>query len=189
MMIDHTKIIQALAYILTRIQKADKIKLVKLLYIADKYHLMRYGRTITNDDFWAVKAGPMGSATSDVLSVEEDVEPTNSDYSSTILKKADKYGFETLASKDEEFESLSESDIEILNIVIDKFGNMDKWALVNYSHRYQEWAQYKEMLEKNPNKRERIYSEELLSTIGDEPFDITSEHIEMSKNILTGIID
>jgi len=188
-MIDQTKIIEALSYILTKIQKADKIKLVKLLYIADKYHLIRYGRTITNDDFWAVKAGPMGSATSDVLNMEGNMEATESNYPSAMLKRIDQYGFETRASEDEEFESLSESDIEMLDTVIKKFGNMNQWDLVNYTHKYQEWSQYKEILEKNPNKRARISSEEVLSIIGDEPFDITPEHIEMSKNILTGQID
>lgn len=188
-MIDSAKIIQALSYVLIKTQKADKIKLVKLLYIADKYHLIQYGRTITNDDFWAVKVGPMGSATSDVLSIEEDGELINPDYTSSMLKKVDKYAFKTVVTSKEELETLSESDIEILDIVINKFGNMDKWDIVDYCHRYQEWAQYKRIFENNPTKRAKIHLEELLSTIGDEPFDIIPEHIEMSKEILTGIIN
>jgi len=187
-MIDSEKIVQTLAYILTKMQKADKIQLVKLLYIADKYHLIRYGRTITNDQFWAVKAGPMGSVTSDVLNLENE-EATYFNYDSTMLRRVDDYAFETSVSDEETFEALSESDFEILDIVINKFGRMHKWDLVDYCHQYPEWKQYEKIFENAPTKRERIHTEELLSTIGDEPFEVIPEHIEISKQILTGMID
>lgn len=187
-MIDSEKIVQALVYILTKIQKADKIKLVKLLYIADKYHLIRYGRTITNDEFWAVKAGPMGSVTSDVLNTGNE-EATYFNYNPAMLKRLDDYAFEASISKEEGFEALSESDLEILDIVVSKFGRMYKWDLVKYCHQYLEWKQYEKVFENAPTKRERIHTEELLSTIGDEPFEIIPEHIETSKQILTGMID
>jgi len=41
-MIETKKIIQAVCYILQQIGRSDKLKLVKLLYLADKCHLMRY---------------------------------------------------------------------------------------------------------------------------------------------------
>ena len=70
-MIETSKIIEALHYILHKIKIADKIKIIKLIYLADKYHLVRYGRTITNDDYYAMEYGPVGSTVKDVLEFDE----------------------------------------------------------------------------------------------------------------------
>lgn len=70
-MVETTKIIQAVCYILGRIGKANKLKLVKLLYLADKCHLVRYGRTITGDEYWAMDYGPVGSTAKDILGFDE----------------------------------------------------------------------------------------------------------------------
>lgn len=53
--------IEAIYYILSKLGKMDKLKLLKLVYLADKYHLIYYGRTITNDDYYAMKHGPIAS--------------------------------------------------------------------------------------------------------------------------------
>ena len=53
------KIIQALAYI--AYQQADhkinSMKAYKLLWLADRYHLRQFGRTITGDTFFALPHG------------------------------------------------------------------------------------------------------------------------------------
>jgi uncharacterized phage-associated protein len=44
-----------------------KYKIVKLLFLADKYHLVRYGRTITGDRICAMDHGPVPSVALDAL--------------------------------------------------------------------------------------------------------------------------
>jgi len=56
-------VIETIIYILRKIKKADKIKIIKLVYLANKYHLAKYGRTITGDDYYAIEHGPVGTAT------------------------------------------------------------------------------------------------------------------------------
>ena len=188
-MIEASKIIQAIAYILGKIKRADKIQLVKLLFIADKYHLIRYGRTITNDQYWAVKAGPMGSNTRDILGLDDEYPSPESEYTSQMIQREGMYGYKLREGNKPEFYSLSETDLEILDVVIGKFGQMDKWVLVEYTHRYPEWAQYQKLFEANQIKREKIETDELLSKLGDEPFEITEDDLKESREILTGTFD
>ena len=60
----------------------------KLLFLADKYHLIRYGRTITNDEYWAMSYGPVGTAAKDVLSLDKDfLDKKEYEYAQKNLKK------------------------------------------------------------------------------------------------------
>jgi len=47
----------------------DKYKAGKLLFLADKYHLVRYGRPILGDNYKALDYGPVPQQTLDVLHV------------------------------------------------------------------------------------------------------------------------
>jgi len=93
-MIETSATIQALCYILDKIKQADKLKLVKLLFIADKYHLVQFGRTITNDDYWAMPYGPVGSTAKDVLSLDPDfLSEEEYKYAVEMLKPVDEHSF------------------------------------------------------------------------------------------------
>jgi len=57
-----TKIIlQAVYYLSTKLGTIDKLHAIKYFYFADKYHLMKYSRMITNDTYYAMKMGPVAS--------------------------------------------------------------------------------------------------------------------------------
>jgi len=180
--------IEALYYILHKIGEADKVKLIKLIYLSDKYHLIRYGRTITNDDYYAMEYGPVGTTLKDVLSFDRFyLSNQEHEYLSKLIEKTGEYTFRA-RDVDIPFDMLSESDREALDFVIERFGYMDSWKLSNYTHQYQEWHQYKDLFEKGLTKRERIETHELLSTIKDDPLSIgiPEEHIKETEEILTG---
>lgn len=180
-------IIEALYYILRRIKKADKIKLVKLLYLADKYHLIRYGRTITDDDYYAMPYGPVGTTVKDVLSIDSfNMSEKGFKYSSKLLEKIDKNHFQANPNARATFDMLSETDKEALDFVIEHFGRMSSWKLKEYTHNYPEWYKYKHLFKNNLTKRERIETKELLSTIENDPLAVSRKHIKESKKILTG---
>ena len=42
------------------------MKAIKLVWMADRLHLREYGRPITNDDYVAMKFGPVGSVTRNI---------------------------------------------------------------------------------------------------------------------------
>jgi hypothetical protein len=72
-------------------------------------------------------------------------------------------------------------------MILKKFGRMTSSDLISYTHRYPEWAQYKKLFTIKQIKREKIDTGELLSTLPGDPFEVSLDHIEESKRILTGI--
>lgn len=189
-MIETAKIVQAVCYILDRTGKADKLKIVKLLFLADKCHLIRYGRTITGDDYWAMEYGPVGSATKDVLTFDKDFGSNELEYASTFLKKVGEHEIDVLAPcNPESLDLLSETDVEALRIVVEKYGHLSTHDLILHTHRYPEWARYRKLFDAKQTKRERIYASEIFSILPGDPFDMPNEHVEESRRILTGLCD
>ena len=193
-MIDTSKIIQALCFLLNEISdhQADKIKLVKLLFLADKCHLIRYGRTISGDDFWAMPLGLVGSVTKDILDFDDEEENCfqnpEHEYAKKMLKKVGKHTFKANEScTTTNINKLSETDIEALQLVAEHFGKFDKWSLVKFTHRYPEWKQYEKLFDSKEIKREKLSTEVLISALPDDPFGMSDEHMEESRNILSGL--
>lgn len=62
------KAIAAVGYLLERTEE-DIYLLMKMMYLADRLHLSRYGRFIAGDEYAAMKAGPVPSVTYDLMKV------------------------------------------------------------------------------------------------------------------------
>jgi len=187
-MVETGTIIESVYLLLKTLGPSDKLKIVKLLYFADKYHLIKYGRTISNDEYWAMYHGPVGSNTKDVLECDElTMSDDESTYAKKFFSKIEENKFQANILKDTfEFNFLSETDIEALEFVINNFGAMNAWEIRNFSHKYPEWAQYKELFENNQTKRERIQTEELISVAQGDPFNFTEEDLREAKNVVNG---
>ena len=187
-MIDTSKIIQALCYILGKVNTADKLKLIKLLYLTDKYHIIRYARTVTNDEYWAMDYGLVGSTAKDILGFDPEFLSGEFEYAYKMLKRVDQHCFtQGTYCTIEELDKLSETDIEALDFVTEKFGHLNTTDLINLTHRYPEWAQYKELFGNQMRRRERIEERELLSVLDDDVLAVSRDHLKESDNILSGL--
>ncbi len=108
----------------------DKLKLIKLLFYVDRDHLNRYGRPVVGGHYWAMDLGPVSgelkdhvdSATSDAGLPFEICGPYN------LLAK----GFPQEGE-------LSESDIEILNEVYEKYAHIESIKLSRLTHALKVW--------------------------------------------------
>ncbi len=189
-MIETFKIIETIYYVLARLGRtADRITLIKLIYLADKYHLIRYGRTITNDEYFAMQHGPVGSTVKDLLSRDDDyVSSKEFAYFNRLISKfgALNYHANKLARKPA-LDMLSDTDKEAIEFVVKTFGGYSSWKLRDYTHKYPEWRQYQDLLQSNRAKRERIETKELLSTV-DDIFGLPADHVEDSKQLVAGHI-
>lgn len=187
-MTETSTIIEAIHYLLAKVGSANKIKLVKLIYLADKYHLIRYGRTLTNDTYFAMEYGPVGSTVKDVLSFNEfSLSKTELEYASKLLKQVDNNIFEYKEDAELcEYEMLSDTDREALEFVIEKFGGMTSWDLSDYTHKYPEWYKHEDMFKTSRTKRGQIHITELLSTLENDPLGMPEKHTNESEKFLSG---
>lgn len=178
-------IIEAIFYLLNKKDSADKIQLIKWIYLADKYHLVKYGRTITGDQYYAMEYGPVGSMVKDVLELHG-LSGSENKYAASLIENIDKVSFKKRKNTPKiDFEQLSETDKEALDFVVKKFGNMGSWELKDYTHKYPEWKKHERRL-KTATRREKINTEELFSLLHDDYINVPLEKRKLSKEIFRG---
>ncbi|MFH1620031.1 MAG: Panacea domain-containing protein [bacterium] len=182
----HSKtIIETIFYLLTKKESADKIQLIKWVYLADKCHLVKYGRTITGDQYYAMQYGPVGSTVKDVLELNGLPGP-EAKYAESLIENIDNVTFKRRKDAPKvAFNQLSETDREALDFVIKKFGNMGSWELKDYTHKYPEWKQHERRL-KTASRRGKINTEELFSLLRNDYIAVPPERLKLAKEIFSG---
>jgi len=124
--LDKKKAENALLYIASKIQTgnvADKYKLLKILYFAERKHLAKYGRPITGDSYAKINYGPIPSFCMDLIKTNNIKKPLYTKTKTDIV-----------VGKKPDLDYLSESDIECLNQSIAENKDLDFGALKNKSH-------------------------------------------------------
>lgn len=132
---DKDKTLNAVLYITKRIKRSDFHKVFKILYFADREHLSKYADLITGDTYIAMTDGPVPSNLYDILkSVRGDSFFKNCvDFSEII----DVVNWDIIiAKKDPDMDYLSQSNIEVLDETIDKYGDLSWDEIREKSHDY-----------------------------------------------------
>lgn len=124
--------------------RINKMKSLKLVFLADRYHLRKYGRFVTDDNYFAMQYGPVPSNTKEIAESNDFLDETARAYSSQYINPIDNLQLDS--TKDVDFDVFSESDIEALNFAWARFGQFDQFQLATLSHSYPEWARYKELV-------------------------------------------
>jgi uncharacterized phage-associated protein len=106
----------------------NRLKLMKLIWLSDRLHLNKFGRTITKDSYSALPHGPVAS---NALTMSNNT---------TDTFKVVKYVIQ--AKKEFNPDFFSKSDIEIMNYVWDKFGHYEDFELRDFSHKFKEWKRF-----------------------------------------------
>jgi hypothetical protein len=141
------KIIEAILYLATSRPRIDAFHVCKILFYADRDHLLRFGRPILGDAYFAMPDGP-------VPSFALDVAKRNSRMVSRELLKiaAEKLavdesdGYVRLTARDTfDDTSFSRTDLECLDAAIDKYADLPFLELWRMVHDEPEWkANYRE---------------------------------------------
>jgi uncharacterized phage-associated protein len=134
------KIIETLLYLATVRPDADKYQAVKFLYLADREHLLRYGRPITYEVYYALPFGPVASTAMDLLNGSEmtmkragiESLPFNVENVQRPGRAPLLYLREPL--RDVDFDLFSKSDIRVFDEVLQKYGSMTFDELYQLTH-------------------------------------------------------
>src|SRR5712692_6685551 len=123
----HRKATQALNFFARRAGGTiNKMKALKLVFLADRYHLRKYGRPITNDEYFALEYGPIASGAKDLAEMSDFLGADERGYARRFIRPAKTaLTYSSLAEVDEKV--LSESDREALDYAWQKFGRVEKY--------------------------------------------------------------
>jgi uncharacterized phage-associated protein len=111
------------------------MKLIKLLYLADREALLRWGHPITTDRYVSLDRGPVLSRILNLITDEAD--PGTSSIWSTVISEPNQY--EVHLNRQIQQEELSDAEIELLSEIFSQYGKMSRWDLVKLTHDLPEW--------------------------------------------------
>ena len=181
--------VQTIHFLLKTFGEMDKLKIVKLIYLADKYHLVSSTRTITGDNYVAMRHGPVGSMVLNVLNRNtEYLKPDQLDFIDKYIRQStlgkDDY---KCAADDMRYGQLSESDKDALTKIGGMFKDTDKWDLVELTHKYPEWAQFERDLEKDPSISRPISIVDMFSCLPDDPLGLSPDSVNFWHDFYLGV--
>jgi uncharacterized phage-associated protein len=135
---DPEKLVQALAFFASRgIDDLDTLKAVKLLYFADRQHLLKYGRPILGDDYYCMKNGPI--PTNALSQIQDALSPNpTGDHDALFdeyldVDRAHSYP-RFISKKEPDLDVFSPTDIEVLEDVLATYGGKSAWTLRELTH-------------------------------------------------------
>ncbi|MBN9347703.1 MAG: SocA family protein [Devosia sp.] len=136
------KIVELLLYLAHARPGADAYQAVKFFYLADREHLARYGRPITQESYVAMKFGPVASTAFDLL---------NGNPNAMRLAKVNELPFVTEQvprlwkspltyirepKREVDFDLFSKSDIRVFDEILAKYGKLSFDDLYHITHKH-----------------------------------------------------
>ncbi len=124
--------------------------LLKLAFFADRYHVRKYARPVSSDEYYALKLGPVPSNLKDIIDTEQFISASMHFLSDFVVE---------LKTTDIDLDQFSKSDIEAMTFAVQHFakiGEKNEFFLANLTHAYPEWDKYRERFEHFPHGREEM---------------------------------
>lgn len=134
---DSEKTLQAIGVLLAHSgsnKRDNYMRILKLLYMADRRSIGEMGRPITGDKFVAMKRGPVLTRTYNIIKEEDSESQVWAHY---IAKKR----YDILLIQNPGIGKLSRYEIELLQTICEENQDLDEWAMVEKTHGFQEWKQ------------------------------------------------
>ena len=112
------------------------MKLIKLMYLADREALLRWGRPISTDRYVSMDKGPVLSRVLDLATDGDD--PSRPAIWSEQISETVSY--EVALKADPGSDELSEAEIALLDEIFKIHGRKSRWDLVELPHQLPEWV-------------------------------------------------
>lgn len=126
------KAAQVIAYLAMKEQGCMPVlKAVKLVYLADRESLARFGFPILDEPYVSMPHGPVSSCSYDHINRKNRSDDGWHDF------LRDRSGHDVAVVDgivQDDLDELSDADIACLDTVWDKFGHMDRWQIRDWTH-------------------------------------------------------
>lgn len=152
---DHLKSVQTVAYFVRKAGgSAEKLKLIKLVYLAERISLEKRGKPMNFDAYFSLPHGPVAS------SALNGMDHNFPEPAWDVLRLASNKKDVTIVGEVSE-DHLSRADIRILDDTWDKFGGMTASQIRNWTHQH-----CPEYVEVGPSSSLPIDLSEILAQVG-----------------------
>lgn len=179
------KAAQVIAFFATKepSRKIAILKVIKLVYLADRESLSRYGFPVLDDAYFSMPHGPVNSDT--YRHVSGEVELDGSEWAHYLTDKSDHKVAAKRKFSSDELDELSDADLACLEFVWNRFGHMDQWALRDWTHEKKNVPEWED-----PNgSSQPIPVERILTAVGvdniDEQAKVIRDHRQIAKLFAT----
>jgi len=145
------KFVQAATHLLSRVGPCTRLKIAKLLYLADRHHLVRHGAPILGDRYYRLPLGPVPSRALDLLEAAADLaagdpeispDPTSEDLCRLIEIRNPQSRYAEYVARDGFMaDALSPSEIASLAQVAERYGAWTAIQLKDLTHRHRAWLE------------------------------------------------
>lgn len=150
------------------------MKLIKLLYLADRQALRLWERPLTGDTYFSMKRGPVLSNVLDIINNSGDPED-NSYWYKYISKPNNNCEIKLNENESPETDTLSQRELELIDELYEKFKDFDRWEMVDFCHEFlPEW-------ENVGNSRKLIQIDDILKKVDKSKEEIKAIDEEVSN--------
>ena len=133
---DIDKVLQVILYVANKVDRKDIHQVFKMLYFADREHLLKYGRTITGDTYVKMNNGPVPSKIYDIIKTARGDSAFS--FVQEISKKIKECfavnGRDIVPFNPANLDYLSKTDIVEIDNAVSKYGQLSFTELTNVSH-------------------------------------------------------
>ena len=135
---DALKFANAAAYLAGRCSDLTRMKLSKLLFFADKAHLLWYGRPVIGDRYIKMEFGPVPSSAYNLMKRDDRATAEDQEVFDRFLLVD---GNDIKAKMPPDLNYLSETDVEALDYVLNQYGHLTPAQLSKLSHNEPAWRE------------------------------------------------
>jgi len=182
---DYRKATQAINYLATKFPNStiNDLVAIKLIWLADRYHLRRFGRPVVWDQYFAMGKGPVNTLVKDIAEKTSYLKDEARQYSDEYIKRVSQYNIKSISDPD--LSVFSQTDLEALNFAFSQLGDMEKFDIVKYTHEFPEWSKHKTELTDTRRMVEMDFSDFFLDPTSniDNPFNETPEQLKESREV------
>lgn len=176
---NYKKATQAINYFArnSRNNSISKLKVIKLIWLADRYHIRKYGRPITGDVYYAMPYGPVGSTVKDISELCDLLSEAEMSYAQDFINHQNNV---ITSKKEVEEKVFSKTDLEALKFVFNNFYPYSPFELAKLSHSYPEWSKFEvELSSKSASRKVMSYLD-----FFNDPKDFKNDKFIEDKNLL-----
>ena len=175
---EYQKITQAINYLAKHCGSAgvlNRMKAIKLLYIADRYHLRKYGRPLAFDIYFAMKNGVVGSLAKDLTEDSDFLDNEVRNYANRYIQRVSEHELKTVGDFDRKV--FSETDLEALDFSALNFGQFDQFYLGDFTHVLPEWKKHEKEALVPGNRVSMSYTDFFEDPLQSEPLSNKYAHL------------